>query len=108
VGQGHLPPLARGESLELWDVRLSKNITSRSRAGYFFKVVAFAVVAGIRGAGAIRKHPEIQVIHCHHASIVLVVRLLAPPRPVILTVHDLPFRKGDRAASTFERVVRIL
>jgi hypothetical protein len=108
VGQGTLPTRSRGDPISLWDVELGKTIVSKSRAGFYFKVLAFAVMAGIRGAGVVRKHADIQVIHCHHSSTVITVRLLAPRRPVVLTIPDPPFRKSDPAVSVFEQLVRIV
>ena len=107
VGQGALPAGTAGATLIFWDARLSGNTTSRSRAVYYFKVLAFAVVAGIRGSAAIRQAPDIQVIHCHHAATALMLRMLAPRRPLVLTVHDLPFQGSDPVASGFELLVRL-
>ena len=107
VGQGSLPDGAAYPKLVFLDAHLRRTIGSTSQAAYYFKVLALAIVAGLRGAGAIRRDPSISVVHCHHSVSVVMVRLMAPRRPTVLTVHDNPFDRSDLSGSVLERFVRV-
>ena len=108
VGQGALPPDDVPGSLTLVPAGVGRSIASRSQAGYYFKVLALSVLAGLRGVAFLREHPSIRVVHCHHSVIVGLFRAFAPERPLVLTVHDNPYSPSDPCSSGVERAVRIL
>jgi len=107
VGQGSLPEGAPMGRLRLVDPGIGRTIGSTSQAAYYFKVLAFAIVAGVRGAGEVRRDPSIAVVHGHHSASIVLLRLLAPRRATVVTVHDNPFDRSDLSGSAFERFVRI-
>lgn len=106
VGQGHLPPGAPAR-LHMVDAEIGATITSRTRTAYYCKVLAFALVAGLRGAAALRHDPGVRVVHVHHSSTAFVLRFLGGGRRLVYTVHDNPYNQADRG-SLFERSIRIM
>jgi len=108
VGQGTLPAHNGPGSLRLVEVGVRGTTTSSRRALYYAKVLLFAVAAGVRGAQVLRRDRSIEIVHSHHSATVLVLRALAPRRPVVHTVHDNPYDPNDPVPSVFERAVRVL
>ena len=98
VGQGALPAGPAGATLIFWDARLSGNTTSRSRAVYYFKVLALASRSGYQGVGGDSTGPRYpghplpprgHRAHAPHAR---------SATALVLTVHDLPFQGSDPVA----------
>ena len=106
IGQGALAPEDEGGRLTLIDAGVGKTTASSRRLAYFFKVGAFATMAGIRAAGVLRRAPDIEVVHCHHSTTVLMLRALGLRRPLVYTVHDNPYLITDSFSSVGERSFR--
>lgn len=108
IGQGSLPHGGSGPNPLFVEAGVGRTIASASQAGYYFKVLALSVFAGLRGVSFLRRHPSVEVVHCHHSAIVGIFRALGPRRPLVLTVHDNPFRRTDPASGPLERSIRVM
>ena len=108
VGQGKLPEGGSDVNVKLVQSGIGKSLESRSQAGYYFKVLAFSIVASVRAVSILRRQEAFDVVHCHHSVIATILRVLGPRQALVLTVHDNPFGKADRASPLLERSVRIL
>lgn len=107
VGQGKLPIESSHENLRLVDIGASRSVMAQRRLEFYFKVLYFAVIAGIKAAQLARNDRDIEVVHCHHSATTLLVRILGPRRTLVHTVHDNPFRKTDENGSIVETCVRV-
>lgn len=108
VGQGHLSRADQRPNLHFVPTSRTINYASRFRGAYFLKAFAASIYTTLTAVKVIQKTPGLAVVHCHHNSSVLILKLVGGMPPVVYTVHDPIFSDWDRQNFGREAIVRAL